>query len=96
MANGGRNPSLQSSPCNDQGGVNIDRQLRQVRVSTGPEYYNPNPLVRTLGRANELEIEINGKISKALIDSSAMISVMSKDILMNMGMRYNCWTDWLL
>ena len=38
----------------------------------------PNPWVRILGRANESEIEIDGKISKALIDSDAMISLMSK------------------
>ena len=31
-----------------------------------------------LGRANESDIEIDGKISKALIDSGAMISMMSK------------------
>ena len=31
-----------------------------------------------MGRANETEIEINRKISKALIDSGAMISMMSK------------------
>ena len=61
---GGGNPSLQSSPSNDQGEVNIDRQLRQTGVSTGPEYYNPNPWVRILGRANESEMEIGGKISK--------------------------------
>ena len=78
MANGGGNPSLQSSPSNNQGGVNIDGQLRQAGVSTGPENYNPNPWVRILGRANEPKIEIDGKISKALIDSGAMISMMSK------------------
>ena len=31
-----------------------------------------------MGRANETEIEIDGKVSKALIDSGAMISMMSK------------------
>ena len=46
---------------------------------TGPDYYNPNPWVRILGRANESEIEIDGVISKAFIDSGAMISVMSKE-----------------
>ena len=38
---GGRNPSPQSSPHNNQGGGNIDGQLRQAGVCTGPEYYNP-------------------------------------------------------
>ena len=47
-------------------------------MSTGPEYHNPNPWVRILGRANESNIEIEEKISKALIDSGAMISMMSK------------------
>ena len=32
-----------------------------------------------MGRANESEIEIDGVISKALIDSGAMISMMSKE-----------------
>ena len=32
----------------------------------------------SMGRANETKIEIDGKISKALIDSGAMISMMSK------------------
>ena len=86
---GGGKPSLQSSPNHDKGGVNIDGQLRQAGVSTGLEYYNPNPWVRILGRADESEIEIDGKISKALIDSVAMILMMRKDIVMNMGMRHN-------
>ena len=34
--------------------------------------------VRILSRANESKIEINGKISKALIDSGTMILMMSK------------------
>ena len=46
--------------------------------SNGLKYYNPNPWVRILGRANETEIEIDGTISKALIDSGAMLSMMSK------------------
>ena len=42
------------------------------------EYYNPNPWARILGRANETGIKIDGIISKALTDSGAMISMMSK------------------
>ena len=55
--------TLQSSPSDDQGGINIDRQLRQAGVSNGPECYNANPWVRILGRANETEIEIDRNIS---------------------------------
>ena len=72
------NTTLQSSPSDDQGGININGQLRQAGVSNGPEYFNPNPWVRILGRANETELKLMEKISKALIDSGAMISMMSK------------------
>ena len=48
-------------------------------MQNGSDYYNPNPWARILGRANETDVEIDGVISKALIDSGAMILMMSKD-----------------
>ena len=47
-------------------------------VLNGLKYYNPNPWARILGRTNETDVEIDGIISKALIDSGAMISMMSR------------------
>ena len=44
----------------------------------GLEYYSPNPWARILGRANETDIEIDGIISRSLIDSGAMILKMSR------------------
>ena len=78
MVNGGGNTTLQSSPSDNQGGININRELRQVGVSNWLEYYNPNLWARILSRANENDIEIDWIISKALIDSGAMISMMSR------------------
>ena len=75
---GGGNTTLQSSPSDNQGGININGELRQVGVSNGLEYYNPNLCARILGRANKTDIEIDGIISKTLIDSGAMISMMSR------------------
>ena len=43
------------------------------------DYYNSNPWASILGRANETGVEIDGIISKALIDSGAMILMMCKD-----------------
>ena len=86
--------TLQSSPSDDQGGININGELRQVGISNGWEYSNPNPWARILGRANETNIEIDGIISKALIDSGAMISMMTRVIVRSMGMRYNLWIIW--
>ena len=79
MANRGRNHNLQSSPSNDQGEVHINRELRAAGAWTDSDYYNPNAWARILGRTKETDVEIDGVISKALIDSGAMISMMSKD-----------------
>ena len=51
------------------------------------DYYNPNPWARILGRANETDFEIDGKISKALIDSGAIILMMSKDYCYEHGYK---------
>ena len=55
---GGGNATLQSSPSDDQGGINIDGQLRNAGVPNGLGYYNPNPMVRILGRANEMKLKL--------------------------------------
>ena len=47
-----------------------------------------------MGRANETEIEIDEIISKALIDSGAMILMMSKGIVMSMGMKIQPLDHW--
>ena len=56
-----------------------NEELRQLGVQDELEYYNPNPWARILGRGNETDVEIDGIISKALIDSGAMILMMSRD-----------------
>ena len=73
---GGGNTILHSSPSNNQGGVHINGKLSSAGAQTDSNYYNPNPWARILGRANETDVEINGVISKALIDSGAIISMM--------------------
>ena len=40
-----------------------------------------------MGRANETSVKIDGKISKALIDSGAMILMMSKDYCIEHGYK---------
>ena len=59
--------------------------MRAAGAQTDSYYYNPNPWARILGRANETDVEIDGVISKALIDSGAMISMMSKDYCYEQG-----------
>ena len=78
MVNRRRKHNLQSSPSNDQGGVHINGELISAGAQTESNYYNLNQWARILGRANETDVEIDGVISKALIDIGAMISMMSK------------------
>ena len=61
----------------------------------GLEYYNPNPWARILGRANETYIEIDGIISKALIDSGAMTLMMSRGYCEEHGYEIQP-LDWLV
>ena len=75
----GGNTDLQSSPNPDQAGVNISGQLRKAGVFMGLDYHNPKPWLRLLSRANESEIEIDWIKNKPLINSGAMISMMSKE-----------------
>ena len=70
---GGGNTTLQSSPKPDQEESTSMDKLRQVWDIYGTSIYNPNPWVRILGRANDTEVGIDGKVSTALIDSGAMI-----------------------
>ena len=76
---GGGNTALQSSPSDNQGGIHIHKELRVAGAQTDSDYYNPKPWARILGGANKTDVEIDGIISKASIDSGAMISMMSKD-----------------
>ena len=87
MASRGRNTSLQSSPSKNQGGVHINGELRSIGTQNGSDYYNPNPWARILGRANEADVEIDGVIGKTLIDSGAMILMMSKDYCYECGYK---------
>ena len=45
----------------------------------GLDYQNPKPEVRLLSRANESEMEIDGKLGTAIIDNGMMISTMSQE-----------------
>ena len=81
----GGNTTLQSSPSNDEGGIHINRELRVAGAQTDSDLTILIPGLGILGRANETDAEIDVVISKALIDSGAMISMMSKDFCYEQG-----------
>ena len=63
-ANGGGNTDLQSSPSNDKGGININRQLRQARVSTGQNIITPIPGSGYWVEQTKQKLKLMGKYAK--------------------------------
>ena len=50
-------------------------------------YYNPDPLFRLIGEANETEVTLNQSRLKALVDSGSQISTMTETLAKLMGLR---------
>ena len=53
----------------------------------GPEYYNPDPLARLIGPSNEATIEIEGQEVKALLDTGANMSCITKQFTDELGLE---------
>ena len=49
-----------------------------VNAVPGPQYHNPDPLVRLIGTPNESRVEVEGVPITALIDSGANLSAITK------------------
>ena len=45
------------------------------------EYYNPNPLIKLIGRVNQFAVKIDGGKVWALIDMGAQVSISHNHIL---------------
>ena len=50
-------------------------------------YYNPDPLFRLIGEANETEVILNGATLKALLDSGSQISTISESVAKLLGLK---------
>ena len=51
---------------------------RGVSTVPGPQYHNPDPLVRLIGTPNESKVKIEGVPITAIIDSGANLSAITK------------------
>ena len=52
----------------------VAKCIRQTKSN----YYNPDPMVRLIGEVNESTIRVDNYLVKALIDSGAQVSMMTK------------------
>ena len=87
-------PEKQTIIRENQGGRGIPSEIETIssKVSKGEynrvtkaavqeiesKYYNPDPLFRLIGAANEADLRIDGHLTTALIDSGAQISTMTE------------------
>ena len=63
------------------------RFRRIVAKQAKSSYYNPDPLFRLIGEANEANIELDGVELKALVDSGSQISTVTKKLAKLMGWK---------
>ena len=59
------------------------------------EYYNPNPLSRLTGKANESTIILDGEKNTALIDSGAQVTTITVDLVKKLGLPIYGLNTWL-
>ena len=56
------------------------RATKQSKLSTRPQYYNPDPVTRMFGRANEATVEGIGVSTNYLVDTGATVTIVSSVI----------------
>ena len=61
----------------------VAKCIRQTRLN----YYNPDPMVRLIGEANESMIQVNDCLVKALIDSGTQVSTMARGLAQMMNLK---------
>ena len=66
----GHGKTKSASPTKGSGG-------KRPKLPTKPQYYNPDPVARLFGRANEAPVEINGIASTSLIDTGATVTILN-------------------
>ena len=66
----GHGKTKSASPTKGSGG-------KRPRLPTKPQYYNPDPVARLFGRANEAPVEINGIATTSLIDTGATVTILN-------------------
>ena len=58
----------------------------QSKLSTKPQYYNPDPVARMFGRANEATVEVNGVSTTCLVDTGATVTIVNAECCDHLGL----------
>ena len=62
------------------------KTAKQTKLSTRPQYYNPDPVARMFGRANEAAVEVNGVPTTCLVDTGATVTIITAEFCDHLGL----------
>ena len=62
------------------------RNAKRSKLCTKPQYYNPDPVARMFGRANEATVEVNGVSTTCLVDTGAIVTIVNAEFCDHLGL----------
>ena len=60
---------------------------KKTKLSTRPQYYNPEPVARMFGRTNEAKVEVNGVPTTCLVDTGATVTIVNAEFCEQLGLE---------
>ena len=63
------------------------KSTKKSKLPTKPQYYNPDPVARMFGRANEATVEVNGVPTTCLVDTGATVTIVNAEFCANLGLE---------
>ena len=60
---------------------------KRAKPSSKPQYYNPDPVARMFGRANEATVEVNRVPTTCLVDTGATVTIINADFCEQLGLE---------
>ena len=76
-----------ATPLREQSWPTLSSSSSLVKVGLRPQYHNPDPIVHLIGLANEADVLVNNVETKALVDSVAQVSTISRGFEKQLGLK---------
>ena len=63
------------------------KNAKKEKLAPRPQYYNPDPIARMFGRANEATVEVNGVSTTCLVDTGATVTIVNAEFCDQLGLE---------
>ena len=60
---------------------------KKKKLADTSKYYNPDPIARMFGRANEAKVEVNGISTTCLVDTGATVTIINESFCDHAGLQ---------